>query len=128
MSRTAIATWLSRPIIHSPATHPYPAWSAAARAPQRRAQSPLEHVNVAGGLLVPRGGERGAYGLAERLGDGFGVAPARARHRLEGLDRRVVTDVLDAMSQRIGLRNAGQPSRPIAEPPTAPRAGQRNRN
>src|SRR5262252_6117420 len=109
MSRTAIATWLSRPIMVVSSIHPYRAWSAAARARQRRARSYFQHMHVAGGLLVPRGGERGADRLPERFGDGFGVAPAPTRHRLEGPDRRIISDVLDAVSQRIGLGNAGQP-------------------
>src|SRR5260221_2808740 len=126
MSRTAIATWLSRPIMGR--LHPYPPWSAAARAHLRRARSHLEHVHVAGGLLVPRGRERSADRLRERLGDGFGVAPAPTRHRLEGLDRRVISDVLDAVSQRIGLGNAGQPHVGIADQLAAPADGKRNRN
>src|SRR5260370_22982103 len=126
MSRTAIATWLSRPIMGR--LHPYPPWSAAARAHLRRARSHLEHVHVAGGLLVPRGRERGADRLPERLGDGFGIAPAPTRHRLEGLDRRVISDVLDAVSQRIGLGNAGQPHVGIADQLAAPADGKRNRN
>src|SRR5215471_1647331 len=109
MSRTAIATWLSRPIIVVSCNPSISGLvSRRQRADQRRARSHLEHVHVACGLLVPRRAKRGAYGLPERLGDGFGVASASAWHRLEGLDRRVVRDVLDAVPQRVGRGNAGQ--------------------
>src|SRR5262249_28609586 len=110
MLRTAIATWLSRPIIVvscNPSIAGLVNRRQRAR-DQRSARLHLEHVHVACGLLVPRRAKRGAYGLTERLGDGFGVASASARHRLEGLDRRVVSEVLDAVSQRIGCGNAGQ--------------------
>src|SRR5260370_9669730 len=126
MSRTAVATWLSGPSLG--VLPPYPPWSAAARAHLRRARSHLEHVHVAGGLRVRRGRERGGDRLPERLGDGFGIAPAPTRHRLEGLDRRVISDVLDAVSQRIGLGNAGQPHVGIADQLAAPADGKRNRN
>src|SRR5262249_24294461 len=72
-------------------------------------RSYFQHVYVAGGLLVPRGGERGADRLPEGFGDGYGVAPAPTRHRLEGPHRRVISDVLDAVSHRIGLGNADHP-------------------
>src|SRR6516165_11307462 len=128
MSRTAMATWLSRPIM-AVSCNPSISGSVGGRQGTRRhARSHLEHVHVAGGLLVPRGGERGADRLPERLGDGFGVAPARPRHRLEGLDRRVISDVLDAVSQRIGLGNAGQPHVWIADQLAAPADGKRDRN
>src|SRR5215467_13301229 len=128
MSRTAIATWLSRPIIVVSRNPSISGLVSHRQTGARRARSHLEHVHVACGLLVPRGAKRGAYGLPERVGDGFGVAPASARHRLEGLDRRVISNVLDAVSQRIGFGDADERHVRIADQLTAPAHGERNRN
>src|SRR5215510_8779160 len=128
MSRTAIATWLSRPIIVVSRNPSISGLVSRHQSGARRARSHFEHVHVACGLLLPRSAKRGAYGLPERVGDGFRVASAPARHRLEGLDRRVIGDVLDAVSQRIGFGNADERHVRIADQLTAPANGERNRN
>src|SRR5262249_23574359 len=73
----------------------------------------FEDVHVARGLLVPYVAEAGTYPAPHRLGDGFRITPADARHRFERLDRGVIGDLLDPASRGGGFRDAGQHHRRI---------------
>src|SRR5215470_11566622 len=73
---------------------------------------------------LSRSAQRSSFTARSSSGSRF----ARARHRLEGLDRRVISDVLDAVSQRIGLGNPGQRHVWIADELTAPAHCKRDRN
>src|SRR5215472_8300309 len=97
MSRTAIATWFSRPImLGSPCTR------------RLRRQLYCQDVNKTQGFLAPMGGDGGAYRAFERLLDRGRIAPARPRQLLERIDHGVIGDAAHVRALAIGLGNADQ--------------------
>src|ERR1043166_2590142 len=87
MSRTAIATWLRRPII-----------------------GPLyrQHLDVAYRLLAPDRADCGARGAARGFRDGLRVAPAWTRHGFNRLENGIIGDARNHAARRVSFRDSGQ--------------------
>src|ERR1044071_10067798 len=100
MSRTAIATWLRRPIIVISTL-----FSGSYR----------QYVNVAHGLLTPTLGDRSPDGATNRLGNGIGVAPSSARQRLDCFQHRIVNRLLQEATITVALRNTDEIKRRILD-------------
>src|SRR5947207_15865380 len=96
MSPTAIATWLSRPIMTS---SPFAA---------RNKQSYCQHVDVAYRLFCPMGADRRSHAAAHGFGDTVEVAAAGPRQGIEGRHYGLVGDFGHRVPVCIGFGNAGQ--------------------
>src|ERR1700756_767416 len=123
MSRTAMATWLSRPIMEfssgASTCSPYGAKRNTGKAFPRDAVSPdygaarlhpgfgshHDHLHHADRLLAPAVGDGAADGALDRLDHRLGIAPARLGEILDGVEHGVVGDRVEPLALGIGLRN-----------------------
>src|ERR1051326_5113751 len=107
MSRTAIATWLSLPII----------WT-----------SYRQHMHVAYGLLGPVACDGSAHRARHRLGDRIGIAPLRSGPGLNGAHHRLVRDLRHPLAVGADLRDSGQRDVGVGRELAAVGDGERNRH
>src|ERR1019366_8727124 len=87
MSRTAMATWLRRPII---------------------GRSYDRDEDGANRLFAPRLGDRAADGATDRLAQYIGIAPLRPGNRIERADDRVHHCLLHRPAEGVLERQPGQ--------------------